>query len=754
MKTANILHIFRSRSVFFRFFILLSALVILMTSLFSILLYRVVRHNYKKMSEESVYSALCQRILRVDDSIMFLDQQLNMLTSRENIINAVVVPGLKSSERNASVATVLQDIVRDNKYIEGALLYEDTQQIIFASNGTAYSYRESLFSGIVEDILNDEEAFLLYKEDNRVRTCLHILDGQLYISRGFIYSAQKDTPLATLIFRVSLPQLFSFSTDLWEGDSTLQVFSWKNHPIYSSISPEKDNTESLTVSAYSEYSGMHFQLSAVPPSIFSLQDVMQTFVTFLPICLIVGFSLALIITKNLYRPIKELVLYISDKNRAFQSPLSNKKMSYNETDFLQASFDHILGDKEKFQFVLKNIQSDLEIKLFTNLLNNSSSTEDALYHTLEQIESPFLPDGNYQLFLSNPIWHDQSDELTLYYFQKTMESIMPQVFKSTWGTYIFMVYKESPLLIVKYSQQYSLAQIKGLETAFLEQSRNANSESMCQALIASSPLFHHIHQISHAYCKVCNTLQYMSYYISDQNNIDAKDFVMRREYSMELQKVSRLLSQGDIETLNTYLNQITEQLYTDCIDTESLFEWYERISTILTLKIVDYHADPASVRAKIAECLHGALKQDQPRQALFQGMKNLIQFCKKELCKQAYTRQERLVSNAKDYIENSFHDGNLSIDQIAESVGVSSAYLSSIFNQYAGENLVSYLNSYRVQMAKELLTNTSIAIKDVGYQVGFNSVQNFNRVFKRYANVTPSQYRSHALERKTTPSPS
>ena len=81
------------------------------------------------------------------------------------------------------------------------------------------------------------------------------------------------------------------------------------------------------------------------------------------------------------------------------------------------------------------------------------------------------------------------------------------------------------------------------------------------------------------------------------------------------------------------------------------------------------------------------------------------------------------------------------VGEIAENIGCTPSYLSTVFSEYTGENLVSYLNSYRIEMAKKLLMNSRVLIRDIGFKTGFNTVQNFNRVFKKTVGITPNEYR-------------
>jgi AraC-like DNA-binding protein len=74
-------------------------------------------------------------------------------------------------------------------------------------------------------------------------------------------------------------------------------------------------------------------------------------------------------------------------------------------------------------------------------------------------------------------------------------------------------------------------------------------------------------------------------------------------------------------------------------------------------------------------------------------------------------------------------------------VGISPSYLSRLFKEEMSMSFVDYINQIRIEKAKYLLINSDIPVKDIGYQTGFYSMQNFFRVFKKLTYITPGNYR-------------
>jgi AraC-like DNA-binding protein len=94
-----------------------------------------------------------------------------------------------------------------------------------------------------------------------------------------------------------------------------------------------------------------------------------------------------------------------------------------------------------------------------------------------------------------------------------------------------------------------------------------------------------------------------------------------------------------------------------------------------------------------------------------------------------------------EYIETNFQSP-LSLSIIADELGMSPSYLSSLIKKELGINYVTYLNRLRVEKAKALLLAKEWTIKRVGAAAGYDSEHTFIRNFKKYAGLRPSEYRN------------
>jgi AraC-like DNA-binding protein len=103
------------------------------------------------------------------------------------------------------------------------------------------------------------------------------------------------------------------------------------------------------------------------------------------------------------------------------------------------------------------------------------------------------------------------------------------------------------------------------------------------------------------------------------------------------------------------------------------------------------------------------------------------------------------IWKARKFIEE--HSGEeLSLRQVAKMVNISANHLSEKFKQVTGANFVDYVALTRFEKACHLLLNSNLRISEIAFAVGFQSLSQFNRVFKKLAARSPTELRAaHAM---------
>ena len=109
------------------------------------------------------------------------------------------------------------------------------------------------------------------------------------------------------------------------------------------------------------------------------------------------------------------------------------------------------------------------------------------------------------------------------------------------------------------------------------------------------------------------------------------------------------------------------------------------------------------------------------------------------------SKYRREITEVMDFVEKNYHQ-KLNLKMLAETLDMNESTLSRLFKSETGINLNYYINEKRMKKAKELLQEPAYKIKDVANAVGMEDQLYFNKVFKKYYHVSPSDYRKKVLQ--------
>jgi AraC-like DNA-binding protein/ligand-binding sensor protein len=100
------------------------------------------------------------------------------------------------------------------------------------------------------------------------------------------------------------------------------------------------------------------------------------------------------------------------------------------------------------------------------------------------------------------------------------------------------------------------------------------------------------------------------------------------------------------------------------------------------------------------------------------------------------------VVRARQFIATNLTEP-LSLGQVARAVGMSSFYFCKIFKKTTGLTFTNYVARLRVEKVKQLLLQPHARVSEAAFEAGFQSLSQFNRVFRQVTGTAPSDYRAH-----------
>jgi len=105
------------------------------------------------------------------------------------------------------------------------------------------------------------------------------------------------------------------------------------------------------------------------------------------------------------------------------------------------------------------------------------------------------------------------------------------------------------------------------------------------------------------------------------------------------------------------------------------------------------------------------------------------------------TAESPMIAKAKAFIRE-HHTERLCLAQVAQFVNTSSCHFCKLFKECTGLNFTDYVSLIRLDDSKTLLLNPHLRVSEIAYQVGFQSLTHFSRVFRNKLGQSPTQYRS------------
>jgi two-component system response regulator YesN len=166
--------------------------------------------------------------------------------------------------------------------------------------------------------------------------------------------------------------------------------------------------------------------------------------------------------------------------------------------------------------------------------------------------------------------------------------------------------------------------------------------------------------------------------------------------------------------------------------------WHELLVTIFRL-----------VREN-ALCLTAILNDEEQNDAYFERFSSIPSM--KDWFEQKFANliQESQNQNVKNYsfsirqaiifLEEHYRE-EINLEVLARQVGLSKNHLCTLFRIETGRNFIDYLHQIRISQAKGLLETTDLRVSEVGLNVGYHDAKYFAKVFQKYQNCSPSEYR-------------
>ena len=206
------------------------------------------------------------------------------------------------------------------------------------------------------------------------------------------------------------------------------------------------------------------------------------------------------------------------------------------------------------------------------------------------------------------------------------------------------------------------------------------------------------------------------------------------------EKIFARIRAGDAGGLHAFIGQYFESLQKKYDNTDkiknSLFELLVNVRNIATEIDSSYHNESF-------DNAFSFFSRENDMSKLEQFVRKLCSECAVAVMDSASRVANPIIEKASAFIMEHIAE-NISLEDTAQAVNVSSFYLSKLFKEEKNVNYVTYVTDVRMEKARSLLKEASLSIKEISAAVGFNDQNYFSRAFRSKFGMTPTEFRDAA----------
>jgi AraC-like DNA-binding protein len=744
------------KGVFPKIFISLILLLIITIGLYHAIYSNYINKEYENKIYEKNYSSLIFIGNYIDAMIDNINIQLNIISKDKKILNKALVPIRQDLTRDEGIKTLITNVSEESNYIDSIYVYYPFDETVYIS-GKGIEKKDIFEDKKLIELSNESFLFNISKNEKDNRIISYFYDFPIvgkYKMGTIIININMDTILSVLSEKSKIPvnlSLFSSSDELLLMENSFdKLLKEKGESYINSLKEEGyykvtiDDKEKILYVHFSEKYGMKCFDILEKPSLFDRQ-ILPTKIIFYLLFIFFLFSIiaSLFFSNLFYKPLKKVIqVFGIDYN-----------YDENEYDFLEKNYNSIIDEKLKLENNIKNILPIIQNSFFRRYTRNSYLDKSELEYYENYLDINSYLNSTFVVLviqvsdsfvekIENPKLRFKIDsfrkwmqiintefEINIYNFTNAFEIVVSCNFG-----------KEIDLDIIE-------KQVLEYANKIVEYPKN-NGTDLVLNIGIGKPL-KGLDYLSKSYQQAKNMLQYKLYlgdskleiydnYIEEEHLSSNKSFI--NEFEEIETKILFSIKISDWESSKIGINQIC-----DLLVKYKFMDKYLISHHFLNLfdKIIEYLISegikPNSIFGSTQK-LYSTITKTRNLVNIKELFSTIIVKIEKFFSVSSNIKKDKYRLKIENYIHDNYNDSNISLNSIADYLGINPSYFSKLFKKEFNQNFINYLSYYRIEKAKQLLDNTQMSVKEVGFKVGFSTIQSFIRTFKKLEGTTPGKF--------------
>lgn len=764
---------YKYRSIFTKTLAILIGLMFLLIMIFYGFSYKVVSDQITEKFCLSNLNMLGKTCDAIDLTLSYINQSITQVSENENIISTVVAPS-EQGQRDFEVANLLHASAGKNPSVEEILLYVPFSRTVYTSSQKVTPLDRYEGRDTVETFIENASGSAAFGSTD---TRLFHYGDDVYMVRDFPMTGINR--LGTLFYKLS-PEAFRqlaagrqalsgrilvmdaggeelFGGPVPGGDGgdglarhgkgmvpqeEMRIAGYMDgYTANGDMDGYTDNGEGLTFRVTSALTGWGYVLLE-DRHLFApeISDILLLILPLLIMFFFVSLFLSLYITRTIYAPINRLLSSVTRKGMPLPSDGADIR---NEYDLLTAAFDHAAVQNSDLNAVIREIAPDIEKKLFRDLLSGHWEPGTDLRAAFTRVGSVFGCEGRYvalAILLTTPE-SGQLNEVEAGVYFVGARNLLYKLAGTDCALHVQLYEGNLAAAVLEFDRRTAAFKVKEFTSGLIRDFCSAVQNATFQVQIGRGQVYDSMEDIGFSFQQAREQLMYIRY--MDQSTGENEGGGAPNEprsqleyYRMRVGQVAKMVEEEDMAGAQALADRLLSECTSDTENgqkaREALTDYCNAVEECLIELHVDWPEGDTGLDSgygdRTVEELTGKAQEAG------RGLVSLLEGYYKK-------RRHKFIVAARSYIDEHYSDSSLSLNGVAGYLGVNPSYLSKLFTEALHKHFNDYLNECRVEEAKKLLMTNRLTVKEIGYRTGFNSVQNFIRVFKRYENVTPGQYR-------------
>ncbi|WP_304943454.1 helix-turn-helix domain-containing protein [Vallitalea guaymasensis] len=742
----NFFNDFRFKSIFVKIFIyiMLSSLLVIFTlgAIFYEHITGVVADNVIDVNMSNI-----RNTQKSDEQLFgYLFQMIMDLSYDEDFINAMVIPGFNNPSRNDDIIRKLKNLASNYEYVDSVEFYVNYANMSYSSNGNISIVQ------VDEDIVSSKD------KDNIILTPRNIEDRKC-LTLCFSAPHNSLSTMGYFILNLSVDELYSKITENFSdnnhyffvldknGYKVMGVENDEKYPkIIEKVIENNKSEDYLTIDDkivfYSTMNSTNMKYLYILPLEMVLDDKSVINFVFMTI-LICGFAsllLTYLATRQIYMPINSLLNIVYDKVKK-----DKKQQAKNEYEYLDVAYSEIISANENLENVINNTKPFVKERLFSNLIRGKNIPTKELIEKMEFLNLNM----NLSNYLVMVIQLQDYDKLVEQLNESERNLIKVELVSRIEEIVTKGICLETDVnkfaVIINFDEEESYLEIrkKSLDLAELIH-QDIKKKYKLDVYIGVGRMYKHINSVKYSYKEANKALEYKLYLgqnrIFDFESAEEQTDKIYYFYSEKEKKLINVLKFAQDEKLERavadYFNEIKQN---GMISYDLLQKLLNKTVSSIIEMMLNQGISPKKIFVN-KKRIYFTLTHNESIEEIVYQFEDICRLVIDAVSEKNSRNKQKYYMEIKEYIEKNYSE-DISLNKISSHIGLTPSYFSTFFKEQFNKSFVDYLNRIRIDKAKEMLVTTQLSITEIGFKVGFNTIQNFMRVFKKYESISPGKYR-------------